>query len=737
MIDRPQHSVALSLLGVLSAVTASGAPLEIPEIATEVTVDGRLDEDAWRQAASISLDWETEPSENTPAEVGTVCLVTHDQRALYVAFRVDEPAPGTLRARLRDRDTAWSDDRVGIILDTFNDQRRAFEFWSNPLGVQIDVFNDGVSGEESDAWDAIWTSAGRITEGGYIVEMAIPFSELPFPSSANGLVWGFDAVRYRPREYVRRLANNPVDRNNDCYLCQIGKISGFRGIQPGLNLEIVSTVVASSTETRPSPGMPFDDGDDSSEAGLTVSWGVTPNLALDATVNPDFSQVEADVARLDVNERFALFFPERRPFFLEGADFFETPFDAVFTRNVADPSWGTKLTGKMGAHGLGAFVARDDSTQLVIPGSQSSRSTALGIESDDAVVRWRRDVGSSSALGILATSREGDGYSNRVLGADGKLRFGESDSLTFQLLGSSTRYPGEVASEFGQPEGSFDDVAASVSYRHDSRNWFWQARAEDVGNDFRADMGFMPRVDYRLLKGTVQRIWWGEENTPIQKTKFAVDIERWVDHDGVVLKQELETYITFDGPLDSFLWIGPRVREQTFAGRKFDQVDALFYSEAQLSSNVFISLWARYGDDVDFDGARPGEILILEPRLRLDLGRHVHVELTHARRRLDIDQGRLFTADLSRFKLVYQLNRRMFVRAIVENTDISRDPALHGGSVEAASQDLFSQLLFSYKLNARTVAFLGYSDTREAVGGLSSVQTGRGLFLKLGVAFKP
>ncbi|HEX6864765.1 MAG TPA: sugar-binding protein, partial [Thermoanaerobaculia bacterium] len=395
-------------------------PYRVERATSEIRIDGALDEPAWSAAAVVELLYETRPAENQPPPVETRVLLAYDDSNLYVAFDARDPDPSAIRAHLSDRDTAWSDDFVGIVLDPFNDERRAFEFFINPLGVQMDMFNDDVGGNEDESWDAIWSSAGRITETGFIVEVAIPWSSLRFPRTAGEQTWGFDALRFYPRDHRRRIASQPMDRNVTCYLCQISKMTGFAGITPGKNVEVVPTVTSSRTDRREGfQSGQLEDGSVDTDLGITARWGITPNLALNAAINPDFSQVEADAAQLDVNTRFALFFPEKRPFFLEGADFFRTPFDAVFTRNVADPSWGVKLTGKEGRNALGLFVAEDEQTNLILPGSQGSDAVVLPFQTTGAVLRYRRDLGSSSALGVLLTSREGDGYSNRVGGIDG------------------------------------------------------------------------------------------------------------------------------------------------------------------------------------------------------------------------------------------------------------------------------------------------------------------------------
>ena len=445
-------SVLLALASPLAARQQATAPARserpayrVERATSPITIDGVLDEAAWQDAAVVDVKYETRPKENLPPDVKTETLLTYDGNHLYVGFRAHDPEPSAIRAHLLDRDRAFSDDFVGIVLDTFNDERRAFEFFVNPLGVQMDMFQDDVGGTEDDTWDAIWLSAGKINATGYAVEIAIPWSSLRFPRAEGEQTWGFDALRFYPRSQRARISSHPLDRNISCYLCQASKMTGFSGVTPGKNIEVAPTATAARTDRRSDfPDGAYEEGDVESDLGLTVKWGITPNLTLNAAVNPDFSQVEADSAQLDVNNQFALFFPEKRPFFLEGADFFDTPFDAVFTRNVADPAWGVKLTGKEGKNGLGVFASRDDRTNLLIPGSNGSAATSLDFETSDAVLRYRRDFGSSSALGVLYTGREGDGYQNHLAGIDGRYLFRGTSSFRGQFLRSRTEYPGSV-----------------------------------------------------------------------------------------------------------------------------------------------------------------------------------------------------------------------------------------------------------------------------------------------------
>ncbi len=742
----PRLSVGLcvSLLVLTAAgVLAQASPrprteYSIPRTESPINVDAKLDEPAWQEAARIDLQYETHPGENIPAPVETECLVTYDSSHVYIAFRAYDENPQAIRAHMVDRDTAFNDDFVGVVLDTFNDERRAFEFFVNPLGVQMDLFNDDLSHDETTSWDAIWSSAGRITEEGYVVELAIPFHQLRFPSGGEELTWGFDAVRFYPRSDRVRIASQPMDRGVSCYLCQISKATGFEGASAGRNIELVPTLTAGRTDEREDfPEGDLQDGSAETELGLTAKWGITPSLTGNLALNPDFSQVEADVAQLDVNNPFALFYPEQRPFFLEGADIFSTPLDTVFTRNVADPLWGGKISGKQSIHGLGVFVAQDQVTNLLFPGSEGSDSDSFDFKTIDSVLRYRRDFGNASAIGALFTGREGDNYHNRVAGVDGVYRITDTHSLRFQALGSQSLYPDDIAEDYDQPMGSFSDQAYLLGYSHDSRNWRGWARYQDIGEDFRADMGFMPQVDFREGSTGFEHNWWGKEGDWYNRIELGSELERNEDQTGQLLQQEWRVWSGVGGPLQSFVWLNLSLAEQGYEGEVFNANAVRTFFRIQPSGMFSFDMFSRIGGQVDFDNVQQGDAVRLVPNFRLNLGRHVQAQLRHTYEQLDVDDGRLFTANLSQLRFVYQFNIRTFVRAIVQYTDIDRDLSLYDDpeDVDAKTNQVFSQLLFSYKVNPRTVLFLGYSDNREGDENNDLLQEDRSVFLKIGYAW--
>src|SRR6185436_20135275 len=609
------------------------------------------------------------------------------------------------------RDNAFGDDFLGIILDTFNDQRRAFEFFANPLGVQMDLTQNEMTGNEDSSWDAIWASAGRITASGYEVEMRIPFSSLRFPSGGGEMTWGIDAVRIYPRSQGYRLGLNPQQRGNNCYLCQSASLAGITGVSPARSIELNPTVTASQSGFRhdfPNGSIQTDDPD--IEAGLTGQWGITPNLTFSGTINPDFSQVEADAAQLAVNTQFALFFPEKRPFFLEGADLFETRFQAIYSRNIADPEWGVKLTGKAGKNALGAIITQDRHTNFLIPSAEGSQLAFVDDKNISTILRYRRDLFGATTGGFFLTSREGEGYHNRMLGGDILFRWRGTKAFRIELLGSSTQYPASVAASAGQSTSELTGHAIRSVFQHTSRDWTWYVLYRDVGEDFRADLGFVPRTDFREKGALVEHAWYPAKSAWTQM-RLGVEAADLDDQSGDRLERRADVYAWANGPRQSFVRVDAIAQDQRYIGQLFDTDRVVLYGEFAAHPDVFVFAQALAGNQIDFANARQGEQVRFDPGVRWNVGTHLRLNLTHAYEALDVDGGRLFTANLTELRATYQLNNRTFVRWIGQHLNVDRDPALYDFPTNARSRDFFNQLLFSYKINPLTVLFLGYSDT--------------------------
>jgi hypothetical protein len=705
-------------------------PFPIPRTTETMTLDGAVAEALWEHALVLPLRYEVQPGENIDPPVRTEMLIAYDNANLYVGFRCHDDDPSAIRARFSDRDAMFSDDFVGIVLDTFNDERRAFEFFANPLGVQADMLMDDVSGNEDSNWNAIWESAGRITDEGYEVEFLIPLTQLRFEPTADDQIWGIDGIRSYPRRDRHHITLFPRDRGENTYLGQEEKISGFGGVQRLQNLEIVPTVTAVQTLQRKD-----------ADLGLTVKWGVTPNVTLNATVNPDFSQVEADAVQLDVNTQFALFFPETRPFFLEGSDLFRTArLNLLHTRQVVQPDGALKISGKTGRHAFGLFSARDETTTIIVPGSLRSRTRVLDADTTATVGRYRADVGDRSTVGAMVTDRRGGGYFNNVVAVDSRYRMTSEDSLSATVAVATTQDEPGAGNVAGPEQRS--DTAIDVFYNHGERSWNTYAYYGDTGKDFRADVGFITQADVRRGEVGGGWTWHGEEGQFYDRINVNGNYDQTEEEDGSLLEREWEGYISYNGPRQSFVQYGGGVGRQIWNGVRIERVFQSAFAEFQAAADLRIGGRANWGGTVDFSQIRPADVRAGRTFVNFNAGRHVSVRFSHNYELLDVPSTslgpgghRLYSAHVPEARVVYQRDLRTLVRLIVQYNRVTRNPALYLTRVAGESRDVFAQLLFSYKVNAQTALYFGYVSGASAAEQAPLTQTNRTVFGKMSYAW--
>ena len=662
--------LALSL-GSLPAIAQAPPPqtpepYSIPKTDAPMKIDGVLDEAGWARARILELNYEISPRHNVDPPVRTEILITYDKSRVYFGFRCYDPEPAKIRAHYGQRDNFSGDDWVAVEIDTFNDSRRAFTLITTAAGVQIDGLSDA-AGIKDYNWDAIYETAARIEDWGYGVEVAVPFSSLRFQRTTGAQVWGLNAVRGYPRAVSHQIWARPYDRANSCRVCQYLKIEGFEGASPGRNVELDPTVTASRTDERTE----FPDGglslrDKYAEAGLTARWGITPSLALSGAANPDFSQVEADAAQLDINQPFALFYPERRPFFTEGLDFFRTPLNVLYTRTVRDPDWGLKLTGKTGKNALGAYLLQDAITNLVFPGSQSSRSTTLLQSSTAGVLRYTRDLGRDSDVGAFVSDREGGDYFNRVFGVDGRLRLSSRDTIQFQALRSQTRYDVETAETFDQPEGTFAGTALLAAFLHKTTHYQLDVEALDIGTGFRADLGFMPQVGFRRVGASSTYTWIPDEQG--WWSRFAVTNAAAYESEqgGQLLDSSLTNTLSYAGTRQTTATVGNTLSRERYGGAEFDLSRFAASAGVTPSGSFSLSVGGSFGDGLDYVNGRKGGKTSLGSQTTVNLGTHWQLNLSLTRERMTVNDARLYTALVGQTTVFYHFNTRVFLRALLQ-----------------------------------------------------------------------
>ncbi|MFC1475362.1 DUF5916 domain-containing protein, partial [Candidatus Zixiibacteriota bacterium] len=399
-----------------------------------------LKDSGWQSAAKADNFAEHTPGDQTKPPVETEAFITYDDDNLYVAMICyDDPA--TIRASYCERERVGADDNICLLIDTYADASWAYELNVNPYGIQADAIWSQNGGEDS-GYDLIWESAGKITDVGYQIEMAIPFSSLRFPNQAEQ-VWKVDFWRNHPRELRRQYSWAAYDRNESCWPCKWGTITGIKDVQPGKGLEIMPTFIgfqSGALTGEGSPGSPyeFDNENAEGEVSLNGKMAVSSDITVEATYNPDFSQVEADQGQVDVNTTFALSFPERRPFFQEGRDLFGTIFNAVYTRSINNPEFAGKVTARMGRTSIAYLGARDENTPIILPFEEKSR-LLMGRKSTSNILRVRQTMGDDTQYGFLITDRrlEGGG-SGTLLSTDAAIRITKNLKLHYQHIATRT-----------------------------------------------------------------------------------------------------------------------------------------------------------------------------------------------------------------------------------------------------------------------------------------------------------
>lgn len=459
----------------------------------------------------------------------------------------------------------------------------------------------------------------------------------------------------------------------------------------------------------------WQEGNDDTELGLDLRWGITQDMVLNTTINPDFSQVEADAGQLDVNNTFSLFFPEKRPFFLDGASYFETAnFNFVHTRNISTPDYGVKLTGKSNQHSYGVMVANDTNTSFLMPGNQGSDVATLDDDSKVAIVRYKMDVGERNNIGVLMTHRNASDYNNTLLSVDGSYWLSEKDSLTYQFARAETDNPDKVVDDFDIAKNQAGS-AYTLGYSHRTRDYNIKARYTDVTEDFRADLGFQSRVNYNKVVLGGSQTWYGDEADTFTQWGYFGDWDKSYDQNGNLLEEEIELHGNLQGPMQLYTNFGVVHRKRFYDEEYFDETQAMMFAKITPLPGLQLRMFTRFGRQIDFANTRLGDVFDIAPSISWDASEHARIEVGYNYSQLDVDSKRLFTANQFDIRLGYQFDMRSILKFVIQYTDIERNPDLYHHEEDEdrkdkRSRNFSTQLVYSYKINPQTLFYLGYSD---------------------------
>jgi uncharacterized protein DUF5916 len=735
----------------------TGPTVTVPRIdAEEIVVDGALDEPVWEQAARLTDFHQYQPVDGRPAQERTEVRVFYTPTAILFGVLAYDSEPQAIRATVADRDNIDSDDNVTIHLDTFADRRRSFFFAVNPLGVQQDgVRTEGANspgqlfgGESDKNPDYVFESKGHIGPEGYVVELRIPFKSLRYPGGDGVQRWGVNVVRTTQRTgYVDTWAD--VRRASASFLAQEGTIEGLRELRRGVLVEAQPFVTASADGARTDGAFEREPVDPS--AGLNLKLGLTPDLSIDATVNPDFSQVETDVGVVTVNERFALFFPEKRPFFLEGIELFATPNQLVYTRQIVDPIAGGKLAAKLGRWNIAHLTAVDQ---------------AEGPDALFNVSRVRADYGANSTAGFVLTDRDQGERRNTVLAADTRLVFGQLYFMQAQVGGSRTDDGTDVRTA----------PLWQVEVDRTGRAFGFNYRAIGIGTDFRSDAGFVPRSDVVDARAFNRVSFYGAPGRLFEQVTVRGGLAGvWSYHDlGERGPAESELEIEADARLrggwelrGEFDLASVRHAEDAFLGytvagdpfaRPYVPVDVEHAPGFTLGGAT--PAFKAFDADVEvshagvpiFDEGSEGHETRVSVTGNVRVGGSLRLGalLSWSRIMRERDGSEFARTVIPRLKIEYQPRRSLLLRVVAEHQSLRQDalraarsglPLLIDGVPQPPvdSNALRVDALFSYEPTPGTVAFLGYGSTLDngrSFGVDSLERQTDGFFLKLAYLFR-
>lgn len=742
-----------SALVLLAVLVAPAAAVERPQVAAVRTtgalrVDGVLDEADWARATPITGFRLIQIREGEAPCESTEVRVLFDGTHLYFGCRCWNRGPGAIRASLAPRDQVLDLDNLSIQLDPYRDRHRAFTFGVNPYGVQFDgVF----TGDELDTqWDGVWDAEATRDSAGWTTELAIPWRTLRFPGHGDG-VWGLWIRRQIQKN--DEVCSWPLYRLGVAgdVMLQAADLTGLDGLRGGglLDLQPYAASAWSSRRAFDGGGLATDwERERRADAGLDARVPLSSTLALNATLNPDFSQIEADALQIDVNQRYPLYFEEKRPFFLEGADIFNTAINLVYTRRIADPSCGAKLTGRLGSVRLGGIVVRDDGGGS-LAGVGGGPSEGASTKGWFQVGRASWEIGENSSVGALVAAHQSDrasrllvptvdgedprpdGGANAVFAADAKVRLSRGWFFSGQVAHSGSRFDTTTYASRRDTTGllfvrdSRRATRSGVAYRAQLDYSDGVRRLElyerYLGSGFRAETGFLSRVDLRET-GFESNFYVRPQNAWLRSIEPILDA--YVDHDAA-------------GRIQGWWWspmIDWKFQRQTHAHTMFDRWQERWLARDYAGNRyilnldnsqwraVTVALQSEVGDGIYYGDSEAGSSLgWLEQyaaQAALRPSPRVTAELTARRSRFSRDHGRGVLYDVWTLgaKTTWQFTRRLYARVYPQ--------------YDTAAEHLDLDALLGYVIHPGSVLYLGYNGDTDRIAGRYQV-TGRTAFFKV------
>lgn len=714
----------------------------IPRLTSAIEIDGQLDDTGWIGVPRATNFSEQFPDNGEKPPVETEVLLTYDDSHLYIAFICYDSDAGSIRSSWSDRDRIWSDDYMGFIFDTYGDGAWAYEIFVNPLGIQGDGRQVTSAGEDI-GFDLIFESEGVVTDSCYQVEIALPFASLRFPDKPKQ-EWKATFWRTRPRESRATSSWAFVDDDVNCWLCEFGTLTGIENVKPGSSFELLPSVIGfQSGEIRDTDdrNSGIENKDVDGEVSMGLRYDISTGTSIEATINPDFSQVESDATQIDVNQTFALFYPERRPFFQEGGDLFDTDIDIVYTRSINDPLVAAKLIRRQGSSNLAYLGAVDENSPLIIPLEEQSEFVAAD-ESYSNILRYKHTFGGSSNLGaILSDRRLKDDGSNTVFGVDGNLRFREKYRLEAQVVGSYSEEPDDTTLTEDIDQVYFDDGRHTVAYdgetfsghaisaglERSSRLWSFELDLKDSSPTFRADNGFVTRNDHREAE------FWNELDF-YPESKILDNIETGFVYGRVWNSRGKYKDSWIVAYLALMLKAQTRVNMSYIYTREvFKDVDLPGMNRFEININSDFSEPVQAG--INF---YPGEIIARneDPPVMgdgINFDAWINIKVTS---RMKIEQNynfstlkrqdndvELFKGFIYRTRINYQFTREIFLRLVLQYDDFDNNFDIDP--------------LLSYKLNPFTIFYIGSTyDYRDVDESDNLTLASRQFFMKFQYLFR-